>query len=98
MIAPHLEETMSLAESSQNGTLIALSSAVEKHLSEYVEKDAKVFLTHWFITLIMSRDFINPTSLTITHLRNVIDKIATFREEDLSKLDKTVNTYLNKRR
>jgi hypothetical protein len=48
--------------------------------------------------LIMSRDFISLTNLTVSHLKQVIDKIATIREDDLSKLDQAVNTYLLKRK
>jgi hypothetical protein len=36
---------MSLAESSENGILLKLSELIEIHLKDYVEKDAKVFLT-----------------------------------------------------
>jgi hypothetical protein len=36
---------MTLPEAAEHLTLLDLTAAVEKHLGEYVEKDAKVFLT-----------------------------------------------------
>lgn len=38
---------MALPETTQITTLSLLSQLVEKHLGEYVEKDAQLFLTHW---------------------------------------------------
>jgi hypothetical protein len=46
----------------------------------------------------MNREFISVVGLTVTHLKQVTDKITTFREEDLVKLDQIVNSYLLKRK
>jgi hypothetical protein len=36
--------------------------------------------------------------LTVTHLKQVSDKLPSFREEDLLRLDQAVSTYLMRRR
>ena len=46
----------------------------------------------------MSRDFISVTNLTITHIKQVVDRIATIKEEELIKVDQMINTYLLRRR
>lgn len=48
--------------------------------------------------LLMSRDFISVTNLTITHIKQVVDRIATIKEEELIKVDQMINTYLLRRR
>ena len=44
-VAPSIEQVLALPEANEHATLIDLTSAVEKHLSGYIERDAKMFLT-----------------------------------------------------
>lgn len=46
----------------------------------------------------MNREFISVVGLTVSHLKQVTDKLASFREEDLVKLDQIINSYLLKRK
>lgn len=41
---------------------------------------------------------INVASLAISHLKQIIDKMDNFKEEDLQKLDNALATYMTKRR
>ena len=46
----------------------------------------------------MNRSFLSISSLTLTHLKQVVDKIDSIKEEELLKLDQVINSYLLKRR
>ena len=46
----------------------------------------------------MNRSFLSITSLTLTHLKQVVNNIDSIKEEELLKLDQIINTYLLKRR
>ncbi len=42
--------------------------------------------------------FLSLVGLTITHLKQVVDRMSSLKEEDLAKLDQVINSYLAKRR
>ena len=46
----------------------------------------------------MERVFVSAAALTVSHLRQVTDKMASLREEELLKVDQAVNSYLARRR
>ena len=46
----------------------------------------------------MNKEIFSLTNLTTSHLKQVINKMNSIKEDDLSKLDQTINTYLLKRK